>query len=121
MNAPEMRAKALKWAKTAQGDSKTNGFQEPTREIPPFENYRAATSFRSELFRPSLGEHKQVIEANGMLNILSVRTGIDTYDGSLHYGYLHHPAHEQVHYGRPSLIYVVWDARKCAIAQVVHS
>ena len=34
-----------------------------------------------------LGEHKQVIQANGMLNILSVRTGIDTYDGSLHYGY----------------------------------
>ena len=34
-----------------------------------------------------LGEHKQVIEANGMLNILSVKTGIDTYDGSLHYGF----------------------------------
>jgi hypothetical protein len=32
-----------------------------------------------------LGVHKQVIKANGMLDILSVRTGVDNYDGSLHY------------------------------------
>ncbi len=34
-----------------------------------------------------LGVHKQVIKVNGMLDISSVRTGVDNYDGSLHYGF----------------------------------
>jgi hypothetical protein len=38
MSAPEIRAKALKRAKTARGDRKKNGFLERRREIPAFEN-----------------------------------------------------------------------------------
>ena len=56
MSAPANRVSAPQRLKTAEVGIKTPQSLETALKIPPFENYRPATSIGSGLFRPSLTE-----------------------------------------------------------------